>query len=285
MGRLEKYKGRCLDILLCLVAAMVCAPIVLVVLSSFKSGWELKENLLPILEESSKKEHWKILPCYPEISHYSKLLLKTPQFFVVFWNSIKMTGIILLGQAVVAIPSGWAFAKFRFRGRKLIMSIYIILMLMPFQVTMLPTYLVMERLGLMNTQASIILPAVFSTFPVFIIYRGFLEIPDELLEAAKVDGAGDFTIFIKIGIPLGKSGILSAMVLGFLEYWNMMEQPLAFLKDKKLWPLSLYLPEVNSKEAGIVLAAAVIILIPAVFVFIMGQDYLENGIIATGSKG
>ena len=65
----------------------------------------------------------------------------------------------------------------------------------------------------------------------------------------------------------------------------MMEQPLAFLKDKKLWPLSLYLPEVNSKEAGIVLAAAVIILIPAVFVFIMGQDYLENGIIATGSKG
>lgn len=285
MGRLEKYKGRCLDILLCLVAAMVCAPIVLVVLSSFKSGWELKENLLPILEESSKKEHWKILPCYPEISHYSKLLLKTPQFFVVFWNSIKMTGIILLGQAVVAIPSGWAFAKFRFRGRKLIMSIYIILMLMPFQVTMLPTYLVMERLGLMNTQASIILPAVFSTFPVFIIYRGFLEIPDELIEAAKVDGAGDFTIFIKIGIPLGKSGILSAMVLGFLEYWNMMEQPLAFLKDKKLWPLSLYLPEVNSKEAGIVLAAAVIILIPAVFVFIMGQDYLENGIIATGSKG
>ena len=285
MGRLEKYKGRCLDILLCLVAAMVCAPIVLVVLSSFKSGWELKENLLPILEESSKKEHWKILPCYPEISHYSKLLLKTPQFFVVFWNSIKMTGIILLGQAVVAIPSGWAFAKFRFRGRKLIMSIYNILMLMPFQVTMLPTYLVMERLGLMNTQASIILPAVFSTFPVFIIYRGFLEIPDELIEAAKVDGAGDFTIFIKIGIPLGKSGILSAMVLGFLEYWNMMEQPLAFLKDKKLWPLSLYLPEVNSKEAGIVLAAAVIILIPAVFVFIMGQDYLENGIIATGSKG
>ena len=236
MGRLEKYKGRCLDILLCLVAAMVCAPIVLVVLSSFKSGWELKENLLPILEESSKKEHWKILPCYPEISHYSKLLLKTPQFFVVFWNSIKMTGIILLGQAVVAIPSGWAFAKFRFRGRKLIMSIYIILMLMPFQVTMLPTYLVMERLGLMNTQASIILPAVFSTFPVFIIYRGFLEIPDELIEAAKVDGAGDFTIFIKIGIPLGKSGILSAMVLGFLEYWNMMEQPLAFLKYKKLWP-------------------------------------------------
>ena len=285
MGRLEKYKGRCLDILLCLVAAMVCTPIVLVVLSSFKSGWELKENLFPILEESSKKEHWKILPCYPEISHYSKLLLKTPQFFVVFWNSIKMTGIILLGQAVVAIPSGWAFAKFRFRGRKLIMSIYIILMLMPFQVTMLPTYLVMERFGLMNTQASIILPAVFSTFPVFIIYRGFLEIPDELIEAAKVDGAGDFTIFIKIGIPLGKSGILSAMVLGFLEYWNMMEQPLAFLRDKKLWPLSLYLPEVNSKEAGIVLAAAVIILIPAVFVFIMVQDYLENGIIATGSKG
>jgi multiple sugar transport system permease protein len=137
---------------------------------------------------------------------------------------------------------------------------------------------------LMNTHWSIILPAVFSTFPVFIMYRGFAAIPKELYEAAKIDGAGDWQTFIRIGIPLGSPGILSALVLGFLEYWNMVEQPLAFLEDLSLWPLSLYLPEIDLRRAGMALAASVITLIPAVFVFFMGQDYLESGITASGMK-
>ncbi len=124
----------------------------------------------------------------------------------------------------------------------------------------------------------------FSTFPVFLIYRSFTAIPRELIEAAKIDGAGELAVFWKVGIPLGSPGILSAVVLGFLEYWNMMEQPLAFLQDKTLWPLSLYLPEVGAGQAGIALAASVIALIPAVFVFVIGQDYLEQGIISSGIK-
>ena len=291
MGRLEKYKGRCLDILLCLVAAMVCAPIVLVVLSSFKSGWELKENLLPILEESSKKEHWKILPCYPEISHYSKLLLKTPQFFVVFWNSIKMTGIILLGQAVVAIPSGWAFAKFRFRGRKLIMSIYIILMLMPFQVTMLPTYLVMERLGLMNTQASIILPAVFSTFPVFIIYRGFLEIPDELIEAAYMDGANDFQIIFRVIIPIIKPAIATVGILAFQQVWSNVETSNIFVTEETLKTFAFYMNTLTASTAGNTIvgvgmqaAATVLMFLPNLIIFIFMQSKVMATMAHSGIK-
>ncbi len=91
-------------------------------------------------------------------------------------------------------------------------------------------------------------------------------------------------MFFWIGIPLGSPGILSALVLGFLEYWNMVEQPLAFLEDLSLWPLSLYLPEIDLSRAGMALAASVITLIPAVFVFFMGQDYLESGIAASGMK-
>ena len=157
-------------------------------------------------------------------------------------------------------------------------------MLLPFQVTMLPSYLVMNKMNLMNTQASVILPAIFSTFPVFLIYRSFTSIPKELLEAARVDGAGEFQIFWEIGIPLGSPGLLSAIVLGFLDYWNMMEQPLAFLKDKTLWPLSLYLPEIGVEQAGMALAASVVTLAPAIFVFVVGQDYLEQGIAASGIK-
>ena len=129
-----------------------------------------------------------------------------------------------------------------------------------------------------------ILPAIFNTFPVFIAYGSFRTIPKPLLEAARIDGASELYIFIKIGLPLGKGSILSAIVLGFLEYWNMIEQPLAFLEDKSLWPLSLYLPEIDWTQAGMAFSASVIMLIPAVFVFMMGNDYLEQGIIYSGLK-
>ncbi len=136
----------------------------------------------------------------------------------------------------------------------------------------------------MDTYWAVALPAVFSTFPVFIMYRGFVAIPKDLYEAAKIDGANEWQVFFQVGLPLGSPGILSALVLGFLEYWNMVEQPLAFLSDPSRWPLSLYLPEIDLQRAGVALAASVITLIPAVFVFFMGQDYLEQGIAASGMK-
>lgn len=273
-----------LDGILLLLAVQVCMPVVLTVFASLKSDWELTDSLLPILYQTEEKVRWKLLPAYPTMKNYVHLLFYTPQFFTVFWNSVKMVALILLGQAAVAVPAGWAFARFSFPGKKLLLLLYIVLMLMPFQITMLPSYLIMNRLGLMNTQASVIIPAVFSTFPVFITYRGFLAIPVEIIEAARVDGAGEFAIFVHIGIPLGMSGILSAFVLGFLEYWNMMEQPLAFIRDKSLWPMSLYLPEIGGDLAGNALAAAVVILIPAWFVFLLGRDYLEQGIAVSGMK-
>ena len=197
---------------------------------------------------------------------------------------MKLVGCILLGQMFVAVPAAFGFSRFSFRGKHALFLSYVILMLMPFGVMMLPSYLVLKGMHLMNTHWAIILPAVFSAFPVFLMYRGFEAIPKELYEAAKIDGAGDWQMFFWIGIPLGSPGILSALVLGFLEYWNMVEQPLAFLEDLSLWPLSLYLPEIDLSRAGMALAASVITLIPAVFVFFMGQDYLESGIAASGMK-
>lgn len=272
------------DVCLGCLALLISIPVVMTVAASLKSSWELTENLLPVLTESSKTVNWNPLPLYPTLHHYVKLLFQTPQFFTVFWNSVKIVTIILIGQSVVAIPAAWAFAKFDFKGKQCLFTLYIILMLMPFQVTMLPSYLVMNRMQLMNTQAAVILPAIFSTFPVFVIYRGFTAIPKEMIEAAQIDGAGEYAVFMKIGLPLGMPGILSALVLGFLEYWNLIEQPLAFIRDKSLWPLSLYLPEVGTKQAGVILAASVMALLPAAFVFVIGQDYLEQGIAASGIK-
>lgn len=248
------------------------------------SRYELDECLAPMVSGLGGFISWKFFPQYPTFWHYSRVLFYTPQFFVVFWNSMKIVVLVLLGQLFLAVPAAWAFAIYRFRFRKLLFTLYVVLMLMPFQVTMLSNYLVLDGLGLINTHGAIIFPAVFSTFPVFLIYRGFCALPESIIDAARVDGAGEWAIFWRIGLPLASNGILSAMVLGFLEYWNLMEQPLAFLEDKSLWPLSLYLPEISLSQAGYSFVASVITLIPPAFVFLIGQEYLERGIVASALK-
>ena len=263
---------------------LVCLPIILLVTGSVMSSGELREHLAPVFLDGAEYISWKIVPDYPTFKNYGKLLFMTPQFFILFWNSIKMVGFILLGQLLVGVPAAWAFAVYQIKGSRALFALYIVLMLLPFQVTMLSSYIVLNRLELLNTQRAVILPAVFSTLPIFLTYGGFRSIPPQLFEAARIDGAGEWKIFCTIGLPLGKSGLLSAMVLGFLEYWNMMEQPMAFLEDKSLWPLSLYLPEITWAQAGYAFTTSIITLIPAVFVFIWGQDYLEQGIIFSGLK-
>lgn len=263
---------------------VVCMPVFLVITGSVMGSEDLHECLAPVFMDGQGFVTWKLIPQYPTLEHYKRLLLQTPQFFVLFWNSIKITLFILIGQLVVGVPAAWAFAVYEVRGKNVLFLVYVTLMLLPFQVTMLSSYIILNKLSLLNTHMAVILPAVFSTFPVFVTYGGFRAIPKALIEAARIDGAGEFYIFTRLGLSLGKGGILSAIVLGFLEYWNMIEQPLAFLKDKALWPLSLYLPEIDWTQAGFSFAASLVMLLPAVFVFIMGQDYLEQGIIYSGLK-
>jgi multiple sugar transport system permease protein len=149
---------------------------------------------------------------------------------------------------------------------------------------MVSSYLVLDGLGLMNTALAVILPGIASTFPVFIMKRFFEAIPKSLIESAAIDGASNLSIFLKIGLPMGAPGILSAVVLGFLEYWNALEAPLTFLKDRTLWPLSLYLPAISADNIGTAMVASVIMLTPALLIFLFGQRYLEQGISASGLK-
>lgn len=271
-------------ILLGSIALVICLPVYLLFIGSFKGITELKESLKPILSEASGMVSFSLLPNYPTLKNYIELLFDKPDFYAVFFQSMKIVILTLAGQLLVGVPAAWAFARFQFPGKNALFTFYIILMMMPFQVTMLSSYLVLNELELINTSWSIILPGIFSTFPVFLMYRAFSGIPKGLIEAALIDGAGEWKLFIYIGLPIGSSGILSAFVLGFLEYFSLIEQPLAFLKDKSLWPLSLYLPEIGLNDAGYAFAASVVALIPAVFVFLLGQDYLEKGIVASGIK-
>ncbi len=266
------------------VGVIICMPVFLVVTGSVMGDSDLRECLAPVFLEGRGFVTWRVIPQYPTVEHYIRLLFQSPQFFILFWNSVKLVVLILAGQLLVGVPAAWAFAVYQVRGKNLLFTTYVVLMLLPFQVTMLSSYLILNKLQLLNTHWAVILPAVFNTFPVFVTYGGFRAIPKALIEAARIDGAGEWYIFFRIGLGIGRSGILSSMVLGFLEYWNIIEQPFAFLEDKFLWPLSLYLPEIDWTQAGFAFAASVIMLIPAIFVFVMGQDYLEQGIVYSGMK-
>ena len=273
-----------IGMVLVLVAFFVWVPLWLLLSGSLMGAEEMAQNLAPVLKNAEGTAGWPLLPMYPTLKPYVELLLDTPQFFAMFWNSCRQVFPVVLGQVLIGAPAAWAFARFRFRGKKALFSLYIVLMLMPFQVTMVSSYLVLDGLGLMNTVWAIILPGAVSTFPVFLMVRFFTAIPSALTEAAALDGAGPFQTFLHVGLPLGAPGILSAVVLGFLEYWNALEQPLVFLKDKTLWPLSLYLPTVTADNAGVSLVASVIMLVPALLIFLFGQKYLEAGISAAGMK-
>ncbi len=266
------------------VAIFIWIPLWLLFTGSFMGVNELNIYLSPVLSETNKMASWSILPIYPTLRGYIELLFDSPQFFHMFWNSWILVIPILLGQLIIGTLAAWGFAKFEFRFKKFLFTIYICLMLMPFQVTMVPSYLVLDNLHLLNTRWAIILPGIFSTFPVFIMYRFFKQIQSSMLEAASIDGANEFKIFYYIGIPLGIPGIMSVLVLDFLEYWNLIEQPLTFLQDKNLWPLSLHLPNIGLDKASVSLAASVVMLMPALLIFLYGQNYLEQGIQVVGIK-
>lgn len=280
----RNYKNSILKIVLLLLALLVLLPLWFMGEGSLLPIDELKAYLSPVLQGGKGYAFWPVLPRYPTLQPLVELLFDTPQFFVMFWNTVKLAGYIVLGQFLVGAPAAWAFSRFRFPGRKVLFTFYIVLMLMPFQVTMVSSYLVADRLGILNTLWSVILPGVFSTFPVFIMSKGFDVVPEALLEAAALDGAGPVSTFFRIGIPLGMPGIISALVLSFLECWNMIEQPMVFLKDKKLWPLALYLPQISQDNLGLAMVSSLLMLLPAVLISLFGQKYLELGIQSTGIK-
>lgn len=266
------------------LAALVWAPLWLLLSGSLMGAEEAARSLGPVLGTAEGAAVWPLLPLYPTLGPWVELLLDSPAFFAMFWNSCGQVFPVVTGQVLLGAPAAWALARFRFRGRRLVYTLYVLLMLLPFQVTMVSSYLVLDTLGLTNTVWAIILPGAASTFPVFLMVRFFAAIPAALTEAAALDGAGPLQTFLHVGLPLGAPGILSAVVLGFLEYWNALEQPLAFLKDKALWPLSLYLPAVTAENAGRTLAASAAALIPPLLIFLFGQKYLEAGIAASGLK-
>lgn len=276
MKRVKRFLS--VAMFLAIVFILFGYPLLFLVSGTIKGNDELNYLLVPMLESADRELKWRLLPQYPTLRHYFRVMIDTPEFWILFWNSVKIVVAVMAGQLLVSVPAAWGFAKYRFRGNKILFRVYIFFMLLPFQAKMLSEYLVLDKITLLDTHWAIILPGIFSTFPVFILYQFFKGIPQEVLESARLDGAGEWIIFTKIGIPLAMNGIAAVFILNFIEYWNIIEQPLVFLKSKNLWPLSMYMPDVLQNNPGDMFVKIVVTSIPLVVLFLSGQEHLKKGI-------
>ncbi len=265
-------------------AILFLMPIVLTITNSFMSASEISANYGSVFAKVyiAEKVNLKFIPDMVSFSQYSTVLFKSPDYLLKFWNSVILVGPIVLFQLIVATLASYGFTMYRGRIREIIFFSYIILMLMPYQVTLVPNYLVSDWLNLLDTNWSIWLPGIFSPFAVFLLTKFMRRIPDSVMEAAQIDGAGEWQIYRRICLPLCKGAICSAAILVFIDYWNMVEQPLILLTNAEMHPLSVFLSKINAGEIGLAFAVATIYMVPSLLIFLYGEDYLVNGITYQG---
>ncbi|MEG1991820.1 MAG: carbohydrate ABC transporter permease [Acetivibrio sp.] len=275
-------------------AVLFLMPTILTMANSFMSATEIKANYGAILDNASDKKdgkktyisekvNLKFIPDIVSFSQYITVLFKSPEYLLKFWNSVILVAPIVIFQLLIASGAAYSFTRFRGRLKEIIFFVYIILMLMPYQVTLVPNFLVSKWLGIIDTRWAILLPGFFAPFSVFLLTKFMRRIPASLIESAEIDGAGEWQIFSKVCVPICRSSLFSVAILVFIDYWNMVEQPLILLSDEEMYPLSVFLSRINTGEVGLAFAVATIYMIPALLMFLYGEEYLIEGIAYSGA--
>lgn len=207
-----------------------------------------------------------------------KVFLATPEYLLVFWRTIALCGVIVAGQVVLSVLAGMGFAKYDFPGKGLWFFLLLVVMVLPLQVTLVPNFRILGTLNLLDTQWALALPALFAPLGTFLMTQSFRAVPDEILEAAQLDGASTFTILWRILVPCGKNGLACVIVLTFLESWNMVEQPMAYLKEPAQYPLSVSLATTGARDPAVQLACCLLALLPPLLLFLGLHKELVQGI-------
>ncbi len=298
MEALKTTKKILKNFVITLIALIFIFPLIATIADSFLSINEVNETYKYVLNKTNgennfgnnaqisgndsdkdkeKKVSIKLIPNQISIEQYYQTLIENYDYIKMFWNSVKISLLISILTFLVAFPQSYAFAKIKFKGSNLIFFIYIIVMMMPFQVTLLPNYLLLRWMNLLNTHKALILPAAFSPFGVFLLTQFMKYVPNDTIDSFKLESNSILRLFYHIIAPAVKPGIIALLVLVFAESWNMVEQPLIFLKDEFLYPLSLALNgSTLSNTLGAPFAGAVLYVIPIITLYF----YFEEEIIA-----
>ena len=246
--------------------------------------WMLSNSFKTTMETLTDPMH--IIPQDPTMAGYEKVLTKSP-FFKWLWNSCFVTGINTIVILFTSSIVGYIFARFEFKGRNFLFAMLVFTMMVPAQVTMITTFIIIDGVGLYNSVWALIIPSFVNVFGIYLCKQYCEEIPRELIESAKIDGAGNFRIYWNIVIPQIRPALGALAIFTFLEYWNDYLNPLIYLSstDNMTLPLALsYFSTQHSTDLSATMAASALIMIPAAIVFIIFQKQFIKGLALTGMK-
>lgn len=230
----------------------------------------------------------KWLPLNPSLENFTSVFEQVPygQFML---NSLKLAVLVTLGQLVTCSMAAYAFARLNFPGKNILFLLLISALMIPGQVTLVPLFILMRQLGLYNTHAALILPALINPFGVFLLRQYFMTIPGELEDAARVDGANVFTIYWRIILPLAGPVLTTLAILTFVSMWNSYFLPLIMLNKPELQVLTVGLTllqgQYGAGALGPVAAALAMAIVPVLVIFLLLQKYIIQSIVSTGIKG
>lgn len=227
------------------------------------------------------------IPAEPRWENYIDIWTKIPLALFI-WNTSQLTIIVTILQLLTSSFAAYAFAKLRFPFRDTLFLGYIATIAMPWQVYMVPQFLLMRELGLTNTHMALILLQAFTAFGVFLMRQFYQSIPDELCEAARIDGMSEYGIWWRIMLPLSKPALATLVIFTFVNTWNDFLGPLIYLTRTELKTIQIGLRMFISQysaEYGLIMAASVVALIPVLIVFLALQRFFVQGIATTGIKG
>jgi multiple sugar transport system permease protein len=264
-----------LYIVLALGLVAMIMPFVWMLLGSFKTDAEIRRNPT------------QFLPSSPTLDNYTTLFGRL-DFTTFFVNSIVVAVFVTLGNIVFSSMVGYALAKLEFRGKRVLFTLVLATLMVPGVVTFVPLFVLTANLGLVNTYPGLILPFLITPVGVFLMRQFISGLPDELLEAARIDGAGEWRIFLRVVMPLCGPAVATLTILTFLGSWNNFLWPLvvATTEDMYTLPVALALYSVgqNAARYGLMMAGAVVVVVPVLLIFVLLQRYFVQGIALTGIK-
>lgn len=266
-------------LLFCIIMAL---PIFFIICGSFMSTDEIIMNF----QKSSVNEfiNMYFIPKRFSISQYNEILIKNPMYLRLFWNSFFVTSLIIVGNIIISFMVSYSLYRLNNKFTDIILMIYTIVMLMPYQALCVPNFIMINKLGLMDTFWAIILPAIFNPFGVFLLKQFMNTIPRAYFESAQMDGISEFNMCINIALPLCKAGISALAILLCVDYWNIIEQPLIFIQSSNKELLSVFLSTISNTNPAYIFASSVFFMIIPLLFFLDNEENLISGIQLSGLK-
>lgn len=258
-----------------LLLVIVTIPLYWMISTSLKSKGALMA--LPI--------QW--IPKKPTLNSYKKVFTLFP-FARAIANSVFITIAYVVITVLSASMAAFAISKIRFKGANVVFAMYLTSMMIPVQITLIPMFIIMNKFSLINTYTSVISPAIFKAFAVFLLVQNMRALPDDYLEAARIDGAGMFKIYKDVIMPMMIPTVATLAITTFMEAWNDYLWPLVMLSDKNKMTLTLALNTLNGQydtEYNVLMAGSLISMIPIIIIYIIAQTQMKQGITVGGVKG